>query len=147
MRRGVDMRIVIDDSKLLNAYDWFNDFIRNVLDVKATVRYDYGSERVQSNLFCDQLKKCFAKHNFEIGKTVTHAHGIGNNCQYPLYYVGNPEEKQQVGYININHGMYGELYTSINDYDQNLIGCAYEIRKYGIYCKDRCVKSCIKIKR
>ena len=71
-----------------------------------------------------------------IGNKVTHAHGIGNNCQYPVYY--HPEgsdEVQECGSININSGMYGEGFVSCEDYNGRRVGKLYEVTKFGIKVK------------
>jgi hypothetical protein len=125
------MRIVYDDNQQPELCKLYKEFIDN-LNPKEFLRFSYGSERINDSAVKNALQ-CFLKeHNFLIGDTVTHAHGIGNNCQYPVYYTGNPEELQQVAYINLNHGMFGEMYTSLDDYNQKLISRAYEISKWGV---------------
>lgn len=126
------MRIVYDDAKLPQAVTACGQFMKE-LDVQFCVEYEYGTHRVQDSLVKKELNDFFRQHQFHIGNTVTHKHGIGNNCQYPLYYTGDEKEFQQVGYININSGMFGEVFVSINDYDQSLAGdYTYELTPRGV---------------
>lgn len=79
----------------------------------------------------ESLNKFLDSRKMSIGDTVTHAHGIGNNCRYPVYY--RPEsvdELQQCGSINLNTGLYGEGYVSCADYNGHLIGPAYTVRAH-----------------
>lgn len=126
------MRIVYDDAKL-NELVISVDLFMTRLDVKKVVEYECGMERVQMHKLKNQLNLSLERSRMNIGNKVTHAHGIGNNCQYPVYY--HPEggdEIQVCAYINLNTGMYGEGFLSCEDYNGNRIGTVYEIRNYGV---------------
>ena len=127
------MRIVYDDTmqevvfKLIEEYMAFLN--RNI---KRVVRYDWGMERVQRTEVKARIDGFIEDYSFEIGNTVTHAHGIGNNCQYPIYY-HETNEIQHCANININSGMYGEVYVSIEDYNGKRIGgIFYELTRNGV---------------
>lgn len=126
------MRIVYDDTMqdaMVEAVGRFMDSF----DVKGIIRYEWGTDRVQMHILREKLHLYLKRYRMSIGNKVTHAYGIGNNCQYPVYY--HPEgsdEIQQCGNININSGMYGEGFVSCEDYNRNRIGAAYEVRIRGI---------------
>lgn len=126
------MRIVYDDtaqSEMIKAVERF----MGTLDVKRIVRYEWGTDRVQMHILREKLNLFLEQYRMSIGNTVTHAHGIGNNCNYPVYYWPETEnELQQCGSININTGMYGEGFVSCEDYNGKIISAVYEVRKYGI---------------
>ena len=126
------MRIVYDDNMQSTLVQAVSSFMER-LSVAEVTRYESGMKRIQMYLVREKLNKYLQDYHMEIGKTVTHAHGIGNNCQYPVYY--HPEdadEIQQCAYINLNTGLCGEGYLSCEDYNGNRIGNIYELRKYGI---------------
>ncbi len=126
------MRIVYDDAMqggMAEAVEGFMDS----LDVKEIIRYEWGKDRVQMDVLKKRLGLYLEPYGFSIGNTVTHAYGIGNNCQYPVYY--RPEgvdELQQCGSINLNSGMYGEGFVSCEDYNGRRVGAAYELTTCGI---------------
>lgn len=126
------MRIVYDDnmqSTFVQAVSHFMETLR----IAEVTRYENGMDRIQMYLVKKKLNRYLQDYHIEIGQTVTHAHGIGNNCQYPVYY--HPEdaaEIQQCAYINLNIGLYGEGYLSCEDYNGNRIGNTYELHKFGI---------------
>lgn len=127
------MRIVYDDAmqpEMVKAVEKFMD----TLDIKRFVSYEWGTDRVQMHKLRESLDVFLSSYNMSIGNTVTHAHGIGNNCQYPVYY--HPEgvdELQQCGSINLNRGLYGEGYASCEDYNGHRIGPVYEVRaRWGV---------------
>lgn len=125
------MRIIYDamQESMVAAVGKFMDS----LDVKEITRYEWGTDRVQMDTLKKRLGLYLEPYRMSIGNTVTHAHGIGNNCQYPVYY--HPEgvdEIQQCGSININTGMYGEGFVSCEDYNGKRIGAAYEVRPRGV---------------
>ncbi|MBD5537696.1 MAG: hypothetical protein HDQ99_19000 [Lachnospiraceae bacterium] len=126
------MRIVYDDAmqgSMTAAVEGFMDS----LDVKEIVRYEWGTDRVQMGILKENLRLYLEPHRMSIGNTVTHAYGIGNNCQYPVYY--HPEgsdEIQQCGNINLNSGMYGEGFVSCEDYNGKRVGAAYEVTTRGV---------------
>lgn len=127
------MRIVYDDAaqdEMIKAVSRFME----TFDVKGIMEYEWGMDRVQMHKLKERLNEFLEKnHRMSIGNTVTHANGIGNNCNYPVYY--RPEtanELQQCGSINLNSGMYGEGFVSCEDYNGKIISAVYEVRKSGI---------------
>ena len=126
------MRIVYDDAMQRTVVKLVDDFMSRLrLNMKQVVKYDYGMERVQRVEVKARLNE-FLKHQYmEVGNTVTHAHGIGNNCQYPVYYHAE-NEIQQCANININSGMYGEVYVSVEDYNGKRVSKSYELTRHGI---------------
>lgn len=126
------MRIVYDDATQGVMVAAVNEFMSG-LDVKKIVEYENGMERVQMHKLKRLMDQYLGKRDFRIGDTVTHAHGIGNNCMYPVYYA--PEdaaEIQQCGNINLNTGMFGEGYVSCEDYNKRRVGPSYKVRACGI---------------
>ena len=126
------MRIVYDDAMQRVAFDLVAEYMEHLnFHMKKVVEYDWGMERVQRTKVKERLNGYLEDHYMEIGNTVTHAHGIGNNCKYPIYYYeGN--EIQHCANININSGMYGEVYVSLEDYNGKRIGrVVYELTKHG----------------
>lgn len=126
------MRIIYDDNMQSTFVQAVSRFMARLHAAEFT-RYENGTDRIQMGMVKERLNKYLLAYHMEIGKTVTHAHGIGNNCQYPVYY--HPEdgtEIQQCAYINLNTGLYGEGFLSCEDYNGNRIGNAYELHKYGI---------------
>ena len=126
------MRIIYDDNKQSIFVQAVSRFMAGLHTAEFT-RYENGTDRIQMGMVKEGLNEYLRDYHMEIGKTVTHAHGIGNNCQYPVYY--HPEdgiEIQQCAYINLNTGLYGEGFLSCEDYNGNRIGNAYELHKYGI---------------
>lgn len=123
------MRIVYDDEKqseFVNAVEKFMD----EYDPKKYIRYEHGTDRVQMDLVKKGLNRFLKSYKMEIGNTVTHAYGIGNNCCYPVYY-HTESEIQQCANINLNTGMYGEGYVSVEDYNGKKIGHSHELNKWG----------------
>lgn len=129
------MRIVYDDA----MQDKFCEIVNNVMlnlrmNIKPVVRYDYGMNRVQKNLVKERLNWVLEDYDMEIGKTVTHANGIGNNCCYPVYFHAK-NEIQHCAYININSGLYGEVFVYVTDYNDNKVGISYELTRHGVTFK------------
>lgn len=127
------MRIVYDDkmqSRLVKLVEEYLTFLNNHMD--RVVRYEWGMYRVQRSLVKERLQGYLEDYGFDIGKTVTHANGIGNNCQYPVYYVGSIDEIQHCANININSGLYDDVYVSIENYNAKRVGYRYELRRYGV---------------
>lgn len=128
------MRIVYDDTmqqKAVKLVAEYLAFLNSHMD--RVVRYEWGMDRVQSSLVKARLQGYLEDYHFDIGKTVTHAHGIGNNCRYPIYYEGGSwDEIQHCANININNGMYGDVYVSVEDYNGKVIGQKYTLTRHGI---------------
>ena len=126
------MRIVYDDTmqkELVMLVAEYMHFLNG--NMKRVVKYDWGMERVQKSEVKARLNGYIEDYSFAIGNTVTHAHGIGNNCQYPVYYYeGN--EIQHCANININTGLYGEVYVNIVDYNNKKVSRSYELTKHGV---------------
>lgn len=129
------MRIVYDDTMQKTVVTLVAEYMA-FLDkhMERVIRYEYGTNRVQRVEVKERLHGYLEDHNMEIGNTVTHAHGIGNNCQYPVYYYAD-KELQHCANININSGMYGEVYVSIEDYNGRKVGRRYELTRNGITVK------------
>lgn len=127
------MRIVYDDTMQKVVFELVNEyltFLQSHMD--RVVRYDYGMNRVQKHLVKERLNGYLEDHSIEIGNKVTHAHGIGNNSQYPVYYYGD-NEIQHCANININSGLYGDVYVSVSDYnDKRVGGIYYKLTQHGI---------------
>ena len=126
------MRIVYDDTMQETMAAAVGEFM-DALNVEEIVRYEWGTDRVQMGAIKKKLGLYLEPYRMSIGNTVTHAHGIGNNCQYPVYY--RPEgvdEIQQCGSINLNSGLYGEGYVSCEDYNGKRVGAAYEVTTRGV---------------
>lgn len=126
------MRIVYDDAMQESMAAAVGKFMDS-LDVKGITQYEWGTDRVQMGILKKRLSSYLEPYRFSIGNTVTHAHGIGNNCRYPVYY--RPEgvdELQQCGSINLNSGMYGEGYVNCEDYNGRRVGAAYEVTTRGV---------------
>ena len=124
------MRIVYDDTMQNTFVDYVEEFMM-ILDVKSIVEYDYGMDRVQRYKVKELLNKFLGNRYMEIGNKATHAYGIGNNCNYPVFYY-TKNEAQHCANININKGMFGEVFVSVEDYNGSRIGLIYEINKHGI---------------
>ena len=126
------MRIVYDDAKQGVMVEAVEKYMSNAFRVKEVVEYEWGTDRVQMHRLKSALNLFLADYDMSIGNTVTHAHGIGNNCMYPVYYQPKgATEIQHCGNINLNSGLYGEGYVSMEDYNGKRIGSAWEIHKYG----------------
>ena len=127
------MRIVYDDAKQTDLVKAVEDAMKSI-DVRVFVTYSNGMNRVRMHKIKEWLNGRLAPLSLNIGNTVKHAHGIGNNCQYPVYYKPKgAEETQHCANINLNTGLYGEGYISIEDYNGSRVGPAYEIRaKWGV---------------
>lgn len=126
------MRIVYDDTMQETMAAAVGAFM-DALNVGEVTRYEWGTDRVQMGAIKKKLGLYLEPYRMSIGNTVTHAHGIGNNCQYPVYY--RPEgvdEIQQCGSINLNSGLYGEGYVSCEDYNGKRVGAAYEVTTRGV---------------
>lgn len=131
------MRIVYDDTMQKEFCDILHRVMLNLNhNIKSVTEYDYGMDRVQSNKVKKRLNWVLEDFYMEIGNTVTHAHGIGNNCKYPVYYyVENNSEIQHCADININSGLYGEVYVYVTDYNNSKVGKSYELTRHGVTIK------------
>lgn len=122
------MRIVYDDRKA-------TDFILLLDDIICDIKYSFGTrclmedDRIQAHLVKKYIDARLG--TYYIGQTATHAHGIGNNNRYPVYYKGE-NELEECCYIHINQGLYGECYVYTTDWDSKRIGYTYEFHRNGI---------------
>lgn len=126
------MRIVYDDTMQGEMTEAVGRFMA-AIDVKRIMRHELGMERIQMHILREKLNLFLEQYRMSIGGEVTNAHGIGNNCKYPVYYY--PEDSREIqkcGYININTGMYGEGYVSCEDHNGNLTGVSYKVDRCGI---------------
>lgn len=120
------MRIVYDDTMQETMVAAVGEFTDS-LSVEEVTRYEWGTDRVQMDTIKKKLGLYLESYRMSIGNTVTHVHGIGNNCQYLVYY--HPEgvdELQQCGSINLNTGL------SCEDYNGKRIGAVYEVNTRGV---------------
>ena len=120
------MRIVYDDQKVSEFMAVLDEFLFQMRFSKVC-RNSYGMKRVQSDLVKEQLQTYVYPMGYEIGCKATHAHGIGNNCLYPVFYTKSADEKQQVCFIAINSRMYSECYVYVEDYTGTVISPCYDI--------------------
>lgn len=127
------MRIVYDDTMVKEVKRLLENAMRNIDGgIEKYTRYEYGMQRVQRPEVKKRINEVFKDWYIEIGNTVTHAHGIGNNCMYPVYFHGETEI-QHCCNININSDMYGCLYVCLENYDGWVIGSKYEITRNGVH--------------
>ena len=128
------MRIVYDDEQMPLLVEMVKGIIEQAFETKSQMqpvtKWSYGMNRVEVSLVKKCLNRSFAANGFEIGNDVHHEHGIGNNNRYPVYY-STPDEKQQVGYLNLINDMYGNVYVYLTDYNQNKQGRSYKLSQYG----------------
>lgn len=129
------MRIVYDDTMQDVVVNLLEEFMRQINRHMASfVKYEWGMFRVQMDKIKSKFNLFISDDLFEIGNTVTHAHGIGNNCMYPIYYKAGNEIQHCVN-INIITGMYGEGYISLEDYNGKKIGMSYKVMTSGVTFK------------
>ena len=127
------MRIVYDDTMASQVQTVLERAMRNIDGgIERYTRYEYGMQRVQRPEVKSRINSILKDYYMEIGNTVTHAHGIGNNCMYPVYYHAE-NEIQHCANININSDMYGCLYICLEDYNGRVIGSKYEITRNGVH--------------
>lgn len=127
------MRIVYDDTMQSQFVMVLRIFLNELKgNMKSVTSYSWGMDRVDSCKVKEKLNKMIECDGFEIGKNVTHTNGIGNNCKYPVYYY-TYDETQCCAYININSGLYGEVYISVEDYNCNKVSKCYELIKSGVF--------------
>ena len=125
------MRIVYDDSKAQEAVEAVSSFVGRLHPVEIT-SYEYGMERVQGGKLRRRLNTFLQGNcNMYIGNHATHAYGIGNNCRYPIHYKAD-DEIQICAYININSGMFGELFVYLDSYEKKRYGQGYTITRRGV---------------
>lgn len=138
------MRIVYDDTMLNDFIKLFNEFFDKFWNrqkgcgkleipqmMKPFVKYDWGTDRVQDYEIDNAFRAFLKPYKFEISTKNISTSQIGNNRAYEVRYVGNPKEYQIVCEYHPTHGMYGEAYFSIRDFDGNVIKGGIEIGRYG----------------
>lgn len=128
------MRIVYDDTMQKEACNIVHEAMMHLnRRIDLVVKYEYGMNRVQRVKVKERINGILEDYYMEIGNTVTHAHGIGNNCMYPVYYHDyDNNEIQHCANININSGMYGEVYVSVEDYNGKIVSRRYELTRHGV---------------
>lgn len=125
------MRIVYDDAMQDVLVAEVKTFMSR-LAIQPLLAEEWCMTRVQPPILRGQLNKALREKGLRIGNNVTHKNGIGNNCQYPVYYTPKDAvETQQCAYININRGMCGEAFISIEDYDGRRVSPLYTILPCG----------------
>lgn len=126
------MRVVYDDSQANLAVDIIDECMEDFkISLDYFLKYESGINRIQTDRLRKRINKRLEEYGFRIGNTVTHAHGIGNNCAYPVYF-DTPDEIQECCTICINRGMYGEAWVYLKDYNNNKLGKSYELHHTGI---------------
>lgn len=125
------MRIVYDDTYQKELVDLVDGFLAGVNISYFVRKRDNKIDRTQ---FKESLNEFLNIRSFNIGNKATHAHGIGNNCNYPVYYTNknNKDELQHCANININSGLHGELYISCEDYNGSRVSHVYTLSEWGI---------------
>lgn len=128
------MRMVYDDTMQGDFISLFEEFFDKFWDRKYTeqfVKYDYGCHRVQDYDIDNAFREFLKPYDFEISTKNISTSQIGNNRAYEVRYLGNPKEYQIVCEYHPTHGMYGEAYFSVRDFDNNVICGGIEIGHYG----------------
>ena len=137
------MRIVYDDAMQKEACEIVHDAMMHLNNrIDLVVRHEYGMNRVQRATVKERIDGILEDYGFGIGNTVTHANGIGNNCMYPIYYYAN-NEIQHCANININSGLYGDVYVSVEDYDGRVVSRKYLKQKEKPRTKSRGFSLCL----
>ena len=128
------MRIIFDDTQLKSfiylVKSVMEEYFRTKEQMSSLTKWSYGMDRVESSLVKKRLNDVFSDAGFEIGNDVYYENGIGNNKRYPVYY-NAPNEKQQVGYINLINNMYGKVYVYVTDYNQARVSPSYHLSRLG----------------
>jgi hypothetical protein len=129
----ITMRIVYDDTMQKEVCEIIHDAMIHLNKrIDLAVRWEYGMNRVQRVKVKERINGILEDYHMEIGNTVIHAHGIGNNCQYPVYYYADNNEIQHCANININSGLYGEVYVSVEDYNGRVVSKKYKLTQHGV---------------
>ena len=104
------MRIVYDDTMQADFVETLEDFLfkftENLSELKSIVEYDYGMERVQGHLFKKKLNEYLADFEYEVGNSVVHAYGIGNNCCHPVHCKEYPDLRKYLWRGQLWNGSY-----------------------------------------
>lgn len=125
------MRVVYDDAKASEAVKAVRAFISRLRPMEIT-SYEYGMKRVRAGKLHRKLNAFLQRdYGMYIGNHATHAYGIGNNCRYPIHYKAG-DEIQICAYININSGMFGELFVYLDSYEKERYGEGYTITTHGV---------------
>ena len=75
------------------------------------VEYDYGMNRIQKKPVINRFDEIIKEHGgFELdGRTLKHAHGIGNNSEYDIV----DKDLIKVGAFHYNSDMFGGVYVYV----------------------------------
>ena len=126
------MRIIYDDEQAPKVINLLHEFMMLYKsDTERFCAYEYNDKRVQPHIVKAKLNEFFQQNNFQIGKTVKHAHGIGNNCEYPVYFK-TENELQECCAIHINCGLYGGCCVYITDYNNDISSKIYKLGLFSI---------------
>lgn len=128
------MRIIYDDAMQKFFLSKFKVFMHS-MKPSSLAEYDYGMDRIQPWLFKTALNTFLSLHNMEIGVAESHRYGIGNNNRHPVYFKSGDNEIQICAYININKGLYSELYVSVENYNETRISQSYTITPHRLEIK------------
>lgn len=126
------MRIVYDDTKQKEACELVHEAMMHLnRRIDLVLKWEYGMDRVQGTTVKARITGILEDYGFDIGNTVIHAHGIGNNCMYPIYYDAG-SELQHCANININSGLYGEVYVSVENHNGRVVSKKYKMTRHGV---------------
>lgn len=127
------MRIIYDDKAQQKAIDNCYDILCKLnRNLPTVTRYFWGCDRVKEELVRAYFARELKEYGFKVGETATHAHGIGNNNSYPIYWVAQDGNLEHCANINLNDDMYGGVYYYLSDFEEHRITQAYNISKHGI---------------
>lgn len=126
------MRVIYDDNKAATVKQLLCEFMNSPdTSVHNFLEYDYGMDRIQTNILYKRINEYLNKRGFRIGRSAKHANGIGNNCAYAVYF-DTPDEIQECCSIHINSGLHGEAWVYLTDYDGQKLGKSYKLSHMGI---------------
>ena len=126
------MRVIYDDSKAGTVRQLLCEFMNSPdISVRNFIEYDYGMDRIQTNILYKKISEYLKERGFRIGRSAKHANGIGNNCAYAVYF-DTPDEIQECCSIHINSGLHGEAWVYLTDYDGQKLGKSYKLSQHGI---------------
>ena len=108
-----DERIIIPKSEYIDDFRKIIDGVFNTLihERRTFVEYDWGMDRVQKHQVINRFDELIKENGgFELdGRTLRHAHGIGNNSEYDIV----DKDLVKVGSFYCNSDMFGGVYTGV----------------------------------
>ena len=130
------MRIVFDEDHdhifalVRVVTEFLTNNCRTEGQMRCMTKYSYGIDRVEVNLVREQIAKFFSSTRFQIGKDCYHAHNIGNNNRYTVYFAADGE-LQFAGYLNLIDNMYGSVLVYVTDHLDHKRTSTYRLSRYG----------------